>query len=190
MPIKKSQLINLLVEAVRPAIRQQIKEFFIPAVQKIIQAQFKKFKMNQKIISDSGTPRKITQNNNSDVNQFRNRAKQKLGISNFNPKQHVQQYTPPYNTSKYNPKQQNVDEYIQSILGESVRHQKYEPIRQDDNFDPMSFDATPQMINQSRYSDNYAYEEDALDDIDQTIGYAQSVSDNPEIMRKLGLRIR
>ena len=195
MAMKKSELINLMIEAVRPAIRQQIKEFFLPAVQKIIQNEFKKFKVSQSIISDSSNTAKPVKRQVQNREQLRNNFAQKLGLNKFDPKQLVNQYALGQNKQPQRQNSNDVDQYLSSILGSvnmnpSMYQSPREQIIQDTDFDPMSFDAPPEIINESKYRDQYQYEDDDLDDVDGTIGYKNSVVENPQFLKKLGLKIK
>lgn len=195
MAMKKSELINLMIDAVRPAIRQQIKEFFLPAVQKIIQNEFKKFKASQSIISDSSKTTTPTKRQLQNREQLRSNFAEKLGLNNFDPRQLANQYSLGQNRQPSRQKPDDVDQYLSSILGSvnmnpSAYPSSREQIVQDTDFDPMSFDAPSEIINESKYRDQYQYEDDDLDDVDGTIGYKNSVVENPQFLKKLGLKIK
>lgn len=192
MGMKKSQLIDI----VKIAIRQQIKQYILPAIEKIIQNQFKKFKLNQKIMLDSSPQTKspkVTQSAEAikSKQQLRSRLKQRLGITDFNPKTDLT-----YNAEQpVSPPQKNrgfSKDYLSQIMGQSaIPRMAPEQIIQDDNFDPLTgFDASPELLAQQRApKDPYAFEQD-LDDIDPTIGYRDSAVDNPANLAKLGLKIK
>lgn len=162
------------MQAVRPVVRQQITQFLIPAIKKIVQDEFKKFKVSQSIIADSTSAPQQSRRQVQNRTQVRANFEQKLGLNNFNPKDILHEYGIPG---------------LQQNRTNIMTSRQPDPIVQDDDFDPMSFDAPPGIINESVYADPYE-SEDQLDDVDQTIGYKTSVVENPLNLKKLGLKIK